>query len=313
MAGAGLPPLVAVIATGGTIASRRDVDGSSTPDLDGGALLARLRDLPPVRLRPVDLFARDSSTLGLAEMQAISDAVGAQLADPEVAGVVILHGTDSMEETSLLVSLQHRARCPVVFTGAQFTDDHPQADGPANMAAAIRKALSPEAGVHLVFGGRDMPVWGIHKHSADDPDAFRPCGANAEGPWDVHLPASVAGLRVALVAVAPGGDALHIEASLAAGAHGIVLVALGSGNATPAVVAAVRRCVEVGVPVVTSSRVPQGRLAAGYGGGGGGHDLVQAGALHAARLRPGQARILLAALIAEDRVGSLGPQLFGHP
>ena len=305
-------PLIAVIATGGTIASRRDADGSSTPDLDGQALLARLQGLPPVRLRPIDLFARDSSTLGLEEMQAISNTVGQQLADPDVAGIVILHGTDSMEETSLLVSLQHRARCPVVFTGAQFTDDHPDADGPANMAAAIRKALSPKAGVHLVFGGRDMAVWGICKHSADQPDAFRPCGTDAFGPENVHLPASVTGLRVDLVAIAPGGDDLHIRASLAAGAQGIVLVALGSGNATPAVVAAVRDCVAAGVPVVTSSRVPQGRLTPSYGGGGGGHDLQGAGALHAARLRPGQARILLAALLASGQVGTLGPRLYGH-
>ncbi|WP_435169229.1 asparaginase [Falsirhodobacter sp. 1013] len=309
---AGALPLIAVIATGGTIASRRDADGSSTPDLDGQALLARLEGLPPLRLRPVDLFARDSSTLGLGEMQAVSDAVGRQLADPEVAGIVILHGTDSMEETSLLVSLQHRARCPVVFTGAQFTDDHPHADGPANMTAAIHKALSGAAGVHLVFGGRDMPVWGICKHSADEPDAFRPCGPDALGPQGVHLPASVAGLRVDLVAISPGGDDLHIRASLGAGAQGIVLVALGSGNATPAVVAAVRDCVAAGVPVVTSSRVPRGRLTPSYGGGGGGHDLQQAGALHAARLRPGQARILLAALAASGQVETLGAGLFGH-
>ncbi|WP_295047634.1 asparaginase domain-containing protein, partial [uncultured Paracoccus sp.] len=56
-------PHVSVIATGGTIASRQNPDGSSTPGLDGQALLSRLGDLPPVTLRPVDLFARDSSTL----------------------------------------------------------------------------------------------------------------------------------------------------------------------------------------------------------------------------------------------------------
>ena len=68
------PPLIAVITTGGTIASQRNADGSSTPSLDGQALLARLGCLPPVRLRVVDLFARDSSTLTLGDMQAISDA-----------------------------------------------------------------------------------------------------------------------------------------------------------------------------------------------------------------------------------------------
>lgn len=59
-----------------------------------------------------------------------------------------------------------------------------------------------------------------------------------------------------------------------------------------------KRCAERGVPVVVSSRVPEGRLVASYGGGGGGHDLVAAGAVHSSTLRPGQARILLAALLA---------------
>lgn len=299
-----MTPRVAVIATGGTIASRTGADGSSTPGLDGQALLARLGPLPPVRLEPEDLFARDSSTLTLADMQRIGDAVGACLADG-VDGVVVLHGTDAMEETALLLSLQHPGT-PVVLTGAQFADDHPQADGPANMAAAIRAVLDGVAGVRLAFGGRLLPAWGLVKQATDSADAFR-LAAEAMAP-DILLRAPVGGVRVDVVAIHPGCDATHVEASLAAGAQGIVLAALGSGNATAAVARAVARCSAAGVPVVLSSRVPSGRLAASYGGGGGGHDLVRAGAVLSAVLRPGQARVLLAALIAAgqaDRAGAL--------
>jgi L-asparaginase len=105
-------------------------------------------------------------------------------------------------------------------------------------------------------------------------------------------------LRVDIIAIHPGCDGALIDASLSVGAQGIVLAALGSGNATPSVVDAVRRCSQRNVPVVISSRVPQGRLTSTYGGGGGGHDLAQAGAIHSANLRPGQARILLTALLA---------------
>lgn len=300
-------PLIAVIATGGTIASRTGAGGSSTPDLDGAALLARLDGLPPVRLRAVDLFAKDSSALTLEDMQRVSDAVGAQLADPEVAGIVVLHGTDAMEETALLVALQHRAGRGVIFTGAQFTDDHPDADGPENMSHAIREALAGP-GVRLAFGGRVMPVWGIHKHHTQERDAFRPCASTA-AEVDLHLPAAVTGVRVDLVAVHPGADGLHLRASLAAGAQGVVLAALGSGNASADVVAAVAECREAGVPVIVSSRVPNGHLVASYGGGGGGHDLARAGAVHSATLRPGQARILLAALLVngdDDLAGAFG-------
>ncbi|MTE01268.1 asparaginase [Paracoccus sp. YIM 132242] len=299
-------PLVTIIATGGTIASQKNAAGSSTPSLDGQALLARLGDLPPVRLRPVDLFARDSSTLTLADMQAVSDAAGAALAGG-AAGVVVLHGTDAMEETALLVSLNHPG-APVVLTGAQFTDDHPQADGPANMTAAIRAVLEGGAGVRLAFGGRLLPAWGLVKFATDSADAFR-LAADAVAPR-LALTAPVGGVRVDVVAVHPGGDATHVEASLAAGAQGIVLAALGSGNATPAMADAVARCRARGVPVVVSSRVPLGRLAASYGGGGGGHDLVRAGAVLSAVLRPGQARVLLAALIAAGQ-GDRAGEVFG--
>lgn len=121
-------------------------------------------------------MAKDSSSLTLANMQRISDAVGIELSDPAVAGIVVLHGTDAMEESSLLVHLQHALPKPVVFTGAQFTADHRQADGPANLARAIETALdqrNAEKGVLLSFGGRCLPAWGLYKLSADAADAFR--------------------------------------------------------------------------------------------------------------------------------------------
>jgi len=293
--------LVAVIATGGTIASRRGADGASTPSLSGEDLLALVPQIN-ARLKPVDLMAKDSSSLTLADMQRISDAVGVELNDPAVTGVVVLHGTDAMEESSLLVHLQHAITKPVVFTGAQFTADHPNADGPSNLAAAIETALdqtNAERGVLLSFGGRCLPAWGLYKLSADAADAFRSARPAAHAAA-LELAVPLADLRVDIVAIYPGCDAAHIEASLQAGADGIVLAALGSGNANPGIALAVKRCAERGVPVVVSSRVPEGLLVASYGGGGGGHDLVAAGAIHSSTLRPGQARILLAALIAAN-------------
>ena len=290
------PPRVAVLATGGTIASKKGADGAASPALSGQDLLAGLPRMRG-RLEPRELLAKDSSGLTLADMQGISDAVGRALADPGIAGIVVLHGTDAMEETSLLVELQHRPAKPVIFTGAQFAADHPQSDGPGNLADAVALALRGAPGVALAFGGRVLPVWGLYKSASDSADAFRRAADQAP-PLLPALPAPVAGLRVDIVAVHPGGDALHLDASLGAGARGIVLAALGSGNATPALVAGVERARAAGVPVVTTSRVPHGLLAPAYGGGGGGHDLRRAGAIHARLLRPGQARILLAAMLA---------------
>ncbi|WP_374426834.1 asparaginase [Paracoccus sp. (in: a-proteobacteria)] len=301
------PPRLAVLATGGTIASKRDAEGAARPALSGEDLLAVL---PPMRvtLEPREVLAKDSSTLTLADMQAISDAVGTALADPGIAGIVVTHGTDAMEETALLVQLQHAPAKPVIFTGAQFAADHPSPDGPGNLADAVTLALRGAAGVALAFGGKVLPAWGLYKSATDSADAFRRAAEDAASPPLPVLPAPVAGLRVDIVAVHPGGDALHLDASLAAGAQGIVLAALGSGNATPDLVAGVARARAAGVPVVVTSRVPTGLLAPAYGGGGGGHDLCRAGAIHARLLRPGQARILLAVMLANgcDAAGIAG-------
>lgn len=292
-------PLVAVIATGGTIASKRSEDGSSKPALTGESLLSGLGDMP-ARLKPVELMAKDSSSLTLADMQNISDEVGRQLLDPDITGVVILHGTDAMEETAMLVHLQHRLNKPVVFTGAQFTADHPDSDGPANLFAAINLAVedaNTQQGVLISFGGQVLSAWGLYKHSADHADAFRL--ARPDICPDIAIyPKPVNDITVDIVAIYPGCHPTHIDASIAAGVDGIVLAALGSGNANPDVVQAVKRCSDKAIPVVVSSRVPTGLLVAGYGGGGGGHDMGAVGAVHSKTLRPGQARILLAVLIA---------------
>jgi len=291
-------PSIALITTGGTIASKRGENGASAPVLSGEDLAGLVPGLE-AKLRPVNLMAKDSAILTLSDMQRVSSAVNAGMKDGEIDGIIVLHGTDAMEETALLVQLQCRIGKPVIFTGAQFTADHPDADGPENIATAIRLACDPanaEKGVQIAFGGRIVPAWGAYKFSSDNADAFRSARpALVQNPM---LPAPVGDRRIDMVAIYPGCDALHIEASITAGASGIVLAALGSGNATPCVVDAVRACSRRDIPVVVSSRVPEGLLVPGYGGGGGGYDLAEAGAIHARTLRPGQARILLAALIA---------------
>lgn len=294
--------LVAVIATGGTIASKRDESGAAKPSLSGEALISGLSKANTL-VKPVELMAKDSSSLTIADMQHISRAVGQELADPDVAGVVVLHGTDAMEESALLVHLQHRLNKPVIFTGAQFTADHPCTDGPSNLSDAISAAADPansDRGVLLCFAGRLLPAWGLYKRSSDDPDAFDLAG-DIDGPQCPIFDGSVEDVRVDIVAIYPGCDATHVDASLKAGVAGIVLAALGSGNANARIVEALKRCADANVPVVVSSRVPAGRLVAGYGGGGGGHDMGAVGAIHSRTLRAGQARILLAAMIASSQ------------
>lgn len=277
---------IALLTTGGTIASSRGDDGVSRPGSVNFDVAAEVVTR--------ELMSKDSSTFDFADMDAVVNAVADALVDQQCVGVVVLHGTDTMEETALLVDLFHDDPRPVVFTGAQRTSDHSDPDGPRNVAAAVDVVLDAEnrgRGVLVVFGGRVLPARGLAKWHTSDLDAF----LSSEEPRVVLPRIAVSGVRVDIVALYPGADAVAIDAFVAAGAQGIVLEATGSGNTNAAVVAAVKSC---GVPVVVTTRVPMGIIEPTYGGGGGGADLVDAGAVFSPLLRAGQARVLLAAQIA---------------
>lgn len=299
-------PEVIVLATGGTIASRHDASGAAVPADSGAELVGSAGAVRGIRVSVRDVVSADSSALTLDQLDSIRAAVADALASDAVAGVVVTHGTDTMEETSLLVDLIHADPRPVVFTGAQHAADSPAADGPANLAEAIAVAADPAyrgLGVLLSFAGEVQTVRGLAKTSTSAPQPFTGGLPVAELGGSVPhrlltKAVPIADVRVDIVASYPGADGVLLDAAVAAGAQGIVLVGTGSGNTTVALADSVRRALADGVVVVVSTRVASGVVDAAYGGGGGAADLVAAGAVLSRRLRPGQARIVLLALLA---------------
>lgn len=308
---------VVLLATGGTISSRASGAGGAAVASDTGEQVFASMGVPaPYPVRVVDVFRKGSYLLTVDDMVAICRSVRQALSDPQVLGVVVTHGTDTMEETAYLVDLTHDDPRPVVFTGAQQAADSQAPDGPGNLSRAIAVAGSLQArgkGVLLAFAGTIFPAAGVRKSHTTRDDAFaNPDFGTAGSVSDsgevsmqaarpLHAPLPLPGVgagspRVDLIAVYPGADSILLRSALQAGAEGIVLQGTGTGNANRELCREVAAATAAGVVVVTSTRVEAGAVVPRYGDGGG-EDLRAAGAIPSGLLRPSQSLVLLSLLL----------------
>ena len=304
-------PTVQIITTGGNIASRVDpATGAAVPVVRPDELLAQvpaLADVADVHITEFSLIGSWNVTPAL--MADLARTVWTVLSDPGVAGVVVTHGTDTMEETAFALDLLLEGPAPVVLTGAMRNPSLPGPDGPRNLLAAVRVAADPAArdlGVLVVMNDEIHAAPHATKTHTTALDTFASPGlgpvglVDDEGVWLRWRPTRLPGLpladpepRVYLVKMAAGMDDLLLRAVLDASGRGVVIEGSGAGNVYAAWEPSIRALVEAGVMVVLVSRAGGGRVVAAYGGPGGGQTLRALGVVPGGDLSGPKARLAL--------------------
>lgn len=288
--------------------------GGAVPRLSGREILASVPDAGRIARLEVCEFGRyPGPHMTIERMWELRAAVLGVLADG-ADGVVVTHGTDTIEETAYLLDRSLPAEHPVVITGAMRNSSELSWDGPANLMSAIQVAAASEAhgrGTMVVMDERMVQGSEVVKTHTEEAGTFRspnwgPLGIIDKGRVLFYresrrrppLAPGAPTLPVDLVKVVAGADSRLVEASLDSGAAGLVLEALGRGNVPPAMVPGIRRWSEADRLVVVTSRSPRGRVLDTYAYAGGGHELREMGAIFADHLTGQQARIELMLALA---------------
>jgi L-asparaginase len=301
---------VRVIATGGTIASLADPEtGAVRPAVSADDLVRTVPGLGPVEVEEVSHV--NGWNVTPATMLEVARRVSAS-----GSGVVVTHGTDTVEETAFFCDLTVASDEPVVFAAAMRNGSEVAADGPRNLLCAAQVAESPAArgmGTVLVLNDEIHAARWARKQDSSRVSAFvspghGPIGTAVPGsvrivmrpPARFHVPLPDALDRpVPVVQTYTGMEEGLIEAVLdATGAAGLVLEGTGLGNVPGSAERGIATAVARGLPVVVATRVPTGGTGAVYGGPGGGVTVRELGAIAAGALPAAKARLLLMLLLA---------------
>ena len=315
-------PLICIVNTGGTIASRY------RPELDGwvsdataaelvGAVpgLTDIADFEVIEHSQVNGYRIDTETVF-----SLAKRLRVLVLREDIAGVVVTHGTATLEETAYLLDLTVATSKPIVITGAQRRFDDSGADGPMNIFTAVKVAAedaSRDRGVMAVFDSRIFSardVIKVHTHSLA---AF---GSRDSGPIGytsrdqviffsrperfLHFDVDHLKENVQLVKLVQGGNDLLVRACISGRADGIIIEGISSGHANDGPYSAICDALDAGMPVVMVPRILFGGNnveGTQYAAPGSIHTLIQKGAIAGGYLSGQKARILLMVALAQTK------------
>ena len=306
-----MPPHIAVITTGGTIAMRYDPQKKGdVPAVTGQELIEAVPSLGGIASLEVVEFANIPSFHMTPEiMLRLANMAESLLSRCDIDGLVVTHGTDTLEESAFFLDCYLPPGKPVCFTGAMRSSGHAAPDGPCNILAAVRAAASSDLanqGVLVVMNNEihavryvtkthtasvatfASPLWGPLGHVEDETILVRPFCSRPEP----LRPEKLSG-TVPILKIYTGMDLALLEAVKAMRPAGLVLEGFGRGNFPAEIVPVIRQLLDDGVVIVAASRVPAGRTLGVYAAEGGGAHLRGLGVLCSGQLNSQKARILL--------------------
>lgn len=304
-------PRLATFFTGGTISMRIDpATGGAVPALSGEEIIALVPGLD--QLADFDLvnFARlPGPHWTPGRMMELARAMKEKLADERIAGAVVTHGTDTLEETAYLLDLVLDEEKPVVLVGAMRNSSELSWDGPANLRSAVRVAIDEAArglGVIVAMSDQLIAASEVVKTHTEATDTFQSRDFGPLGFVDKdrvivtrrpvereHILTDRIEERVDVIKMYAGADGRFINFAIDDGARGLVIEALGRGNVAPAALPAIARAIEMNIPVVITSRCPRGRVLDTYAYEGAGRQLRKMGAIPGGMLPGHKARMKL--------------------
>ena len=302
---------IAIIFNGGTISMKIDEKiKAAVPSLSADEIMSMIPGVEDyAEIEAYTFSSMPSPHMTLETMLKLSEFTTELVERDDIDGVVITHGTDTLEETAYLLDLTVKTKKPVVVTGAMRSGSELGYDGPFNLATSICTAISDEAvgrGVLVCFNGELNSASEVTKANSMALNAFRtpnfgPIGivdndnvifyrdANHLEKYDV----SKIEKQVALIKCVVDMDSSYIDYLIERGYGGIVIEALGRGNVPPKMVEGIKKAIELEIPVVVVSRCFEGRVFESYGYEGGGKQLKNLGVIFGDTLPGQKARIKL--------------------
>ena len=302
---------IAIIFNGGTISMKIDEKiKAAVPSLSADEIMSMIPGVEDyAEIEAYTFSSMPSPHMTLETMLKLSKFTTELVERDDIDGVVITHGTDTLEETAYLLDLTVKTKKPVVVTGAMRSGSELGYDGPFNLATSICTAISDEAvgrGVLVCFNGELNSASEVTKANSMALNAFRtpnfgPIGivdndnvifyrdANHLEKYDV----SKIEKQVALIKCVVDMDSSYIDYLIERGYGGIVIEALGRGNVPPKMVEGIKKAIELEIPVVVVSRCFEGRVFESYGYEGGGKQLKNLGVIFGDTLPGQKARIKL--------------------